>query len=529
MFEIIFSNGTIVDGTGAPAYPADVGIVGDRIATVGDLSAAETEERIDVTGLCVAPGFIDVHTHSDAVLLADGRADSQVCQGVTSEVIGQCGFSFAPVTDAQRIEGWMPGRLPGVNVTWETYDGYLTQLGIRSLGVNVVGMLGHGTVHGAVMGDEMRPSTDDERNRMVRYVEQAMEEGAWGITTGLEYWPGIGATIPELAQLIAPVAKYDRLHASHVRNRDIYYDLGFGEVMALGRVTGVRTQISHIQPKYGRPDHAMKHTIEMIEHFREIGVDVACDVIPHEWSHTALVAVLPSWARDGGTQALLERLADPATRERMKVNPGQMWRLVTDEKWDRIILYHVHNNKDLIGLTVEEIGRRRGKDPFDAIMDVLVEEGEDLLHAQWTSLNFFEDDLRMILKRDYCGVMSDTFALTPDGPTGGIIGSLAGYGWAARFLEHYVREVGLMSLEEGVRRLTLLPASRVGVKDRGILRAGAYADITVFDYDKVAFKCTVEEPRVHPDGIVHVMVNGRLGLRQGRRTNVSAGRVLRAA
>lgn len=206
-----------------------------------------------------------------------------------------------------------------------------------------------------------------------------------------------------------------------------------------------------------------------------------------------------------------------------------MWRLVTDKKWGKIILYYVHKNRDLIGLTVEEIGRRRGKDPFDAIMDVLVEEGEDLLHAQWTSLNFFEEDLRMILRCPYCGVMSDTFALTPGGPTGNLIGSLAGYGWAARFLEHYVREVGLMSLEEGVRRLTLLPASRVGLKDRGVLRAGALADITVFDFEKVAFKCTVEEPRVHPDGFVHVMANGEFGFREGRRTNVSAGRVLRAA
>ena len=529
MFDSVFSNGMVVDGTGASAFRADIGIVGDRIGAIGDLSHADAGDRIDVGGLCVAPGFIDIHTHSDAVLLADGRADSQVCQGVTSEVIGQCGFSFAPVTDRRRMETWMPGRLPGVDITWETFDEYLSHLGNRGLGVNVMGMLGHGTVHGAVMGDEMRSSTDDERLRMVRCIEQAMEDGAWGLSTGLEYWPGIGATTAELAQMCAPVAANDRLHASHVRNRDIFYDLGFAEVMALGRATGVRTQISHIQPKYGRPDHAMEHTIEMIEHFLDIGVDVACDVIPHEWSHTALVAVFPSWARERGVGALLQRLSDPATRERMKVNPGQMWRLVTDKKWDCIVLYHLHNNKDLIGLTVEEIGQQRNKDPFDAIMDVLVEEGEDLLQAQWTAINFFESDLQAILRRPYCGVMSDTFALTPGGPTGDLIGSLAGYGWAARFLEHYVRDVGLMTLEEGVRRLTQLPASRVGLQDRGILRAGAFADITVFDYQKVEFRCTVKEPRTHPGGFVHVMANGQLQLRAGQRTNISAGRVLRAA
>ncbi|MCG8510095.1 MAG: amidohydrolase family protein [Rhodospirillales bacterium] len=529
MFDIVFANGTVVDGTGAPAYQADVGVTGDRITAIGDLSSAEAGERLDVSGLHVSPGFIDIHTHSDAILLADGRADSQVYQGVTSEVVGQCGYSFAPVEDAERMAAWMPGRLPEVDVTWKTYDGYLNRLDDMELGVNVLGMLGHGTVHGAVLGDAMRQSTEDERAQMVRYVEAAMEEGAWGFTTGLEYWPGVGATTPELAELCFPVAKYDRLHASHVRNRDIFYDLGFAEVMAIGRVTGVRTQIAHIQPKYGRPDHAMAHTIDMIEHYRSIGVEVTCDVIPHEWSHTSVVSPLPSWAREGGAQALLERLRDPEMRQRMRHNPGQMWRLVTDEKWDRIILYYVHVNKDLIGKTVEEIGRIRGKDPFEAILDVLIEEGDDVLHAKWTSHNFFEDDLQMILKRPYCGVISDTYALTPGGPTGELIGSLAGYGWAARFLEHYVRDVGLMSLEEGIRRMTLLPASNLRLKDRGVLRAGAHADITVFDYDKVAFKCTVEEPRIHPDGFVHVMANGEFGLRQGWRTNINAGRVLRAA
>lgn len=529
MFDTIISNGSVIDGTGAQAYSADIGIAGDRIKSIGDLSDADAREKIDATGLCVSPGFIDIHTHSDAVFLADGRADSQVCQGVTSEVIGQCGFSFAPVANVKRMKDWMPGRLPGVEINWTTFDGYLNNLSDQALGVNVMGMLGHGSVHGAVMSDDMRPATEDERAQMVRHVEHAMEEGAWGLSTGLEYWPGLGATTAEIAELCGPVAKYDRLHASHVRNRDIFYDVGFTEVMAIGRVTGVRTQISHVQPKYGRPDHAMKHTIAMFDHFRDIGVDVACDVIPHEWSHTALVATLPSWAREGGTDALLQRLKDPATRERMKHNTNQMWRLVTDRKWDDIVLYHVANNTDLIGLTVQQIGEQQGKDPFDAIMDVLVEEGDDLLRAQWTSLNFFESDLQMILSQSYCGVMSDTFGLTPGGPTGELIGSLSGYGWAVRFLEHYVRDVGLMTLEEGIRRLTGFPASRVGLKDRGVLRAGAHADITMFDYDKLKYKCTIREPRVHPDGIVHVMANGKFGLLNGRRTNTSAGRVLRAA
>ncbi len=528
MTDTLLLNARVIDGTGAPAYAADVAVAGDRIVALGDLAHAEAAERLDVSGLTVSPGFIDIHTHSDAVLLADGKADSQVMQGVTSELAGQCGYSFAPVGDSERMKRWMVGRLPGVEVSWRSFGGYLEALEEKSLGLNVMALVGHGAIRGAVLGDEVRQPSEADLGRMADLVTASLDEGAWGMSTGLEYWPGLGASASELTRLCRVVAAADGLHASHVRNRDIHYDMGFSEVLSVGRVAGVRTQISHIQPKYGRPDHAMAHALEMVEHARAHGLDVAFDVIPHEWSHTGVAAILPAWAREGGVEKLLERLRDPAARDRMKANPAPMWRLVLDGRWDLIYFLRA-SDPGILGRSVAEVAEARGTAPYDTVLDLLLEAGENALHMLWTSKSFFEEDLRLCLRRPECGVMSDTLALCRHGPTGGLIGSLAGYGWVARFLEHYVRGLKLMSAEEAIRRVTSLPAERIGLPDRGILRPGAAADIAVFDYDAVTYRCTLAEPRQHPGGFRHVLVNGRFAVRDGRRTEENAGAVLRRA
>ena len=527
MIETLLLNGRVIDGTGAPAVIADVAVADGKIAAIGDLSDAEAGERVDVSGLTVTPGFIDIHTHSDAILLADGKADSQVMQGVTTELAGQCGYSFAPVGEARRMERWMVGRLPGVEVTWKSFGGYLDALEDKALGLNVMALVGHGAIRGAVLGDEVRQPTEAEMSRMADLVAESLDEGAWGMSTGLEYSPGLSATPDELTRLCKVVAGRGGFHASHVRNRDIYYDLGFTEVLSIGRVAGVRTQISHIQPKYGRPDHAMAHALEMIDQARAIGVDVAFDVIPHEWSHTGVAAILPAWAREGGVERLLERLRDPEMRARMKANPAPMWRLVLDDRWDLIYFLRA-GDSGILGRSVADVAAERGTAPYDTVLDLLLEAGENALHLLWTSKSFFEEDLRLCLRRPDCGVMSDTLALSRRGPTVGLIGSLAGYGWAARFLEHYVRNLELMPLEEAIRRLTGFPAERIGIADRGVLRPGATADIAVFDYDRVTYKGSIGNPRQHPAGFRHVLVNGRFAVRDGARTQQDAGEVLRS-
>lgn len=528
MFDLVVRGGEILDGTGAPAYRADVGLRDGRIAAIAaDLPVDAARDVLDAAGLVVAPGFIDIHTHSDFVLLVDGRADSQVCQGVTLEVIGQCGFSCAPFTGAMSPRQLVGFHDSGVEVTWRSFGEYLERLDGAGLGVNVAAMVGHGAIRQAIKCDAVDPTTPDELKAMRRLAEEAFDAGAFGFSTGLEYFPGNIAPIEEVIALCEVCARRGGLYATHVRNRDVHYDLGFTEAVATARQAGARLQISHIQPKYGAPPGAMANTLEMLHRARREGVDVAFDVIPHDWNHTSVVSSLPAWAREGGPARLLERLRDPAQREAMKHNPRPMWRLVAERRWDRVALLRSEMNRDLVGMTFREIGLRRNTDPMDAVLDLLAEEGEALGTLMWTSSGFDDADIRLCLEQAECAVMSDTKALSPDGPLAGTIGSLSGYGWVARLLGHYVREMGVLTLAEAVRRITSLPAARLGMTDRGRLRPGAVGDLVVFDPAAVRDVSSMREPTRHPEGFRHVVLAGVPTLRDGLRTNANPGRVIR--
>ena len=529
MLDTILSDGLVHDGTGREPIRGDVGIRDGRIAEIGDLSGARARRRVALDGLAVAPGFIDLHTHSDFTLIADGRAESQVHQGVTTEVIGQCGYSCAPVRSARDVAIMAPGYAEGmIEVDWRSFGEYLDHLGRMSLGVNVAAFVGHGTIHRAVLGDALRPADDAELDEMKGLLDESIDGGAMGFSTGLEYWPGNLATPDQLAEMVAVAARRDVLYATHVRNRDLFYDIGFGEAISCARAAGARLQISHIQPKHGAPAYAMEHAIEMVGAAHRHGVDVAYDVIPHDWSHTRVMAILPQWAQEGGLETVLGRLKDPEARRRIKGNRKPMWRLVSDGIWDRIVLMQSTCNPDLVGLDFAEIGARRGADPYDAALDLLIEEGEQMSHLMWTSRSFSEDDIRLAISQPDCAIISDTLALAPEGCLKHHIGSLSGYGWAARFLQHYVRDRGVLTLAEALRRLTSLPAARLGVSDRGMIQAGAWADVTVFDADQIASHCDVAEPRRFATGIAHVLVNGVFSMLDGQRTTENGGRVLRS-
>lgn len=528
MLDLVLTGGALHDGTGAAPYVADLGIRDGRIAAIGRLDDAAADERVAVDGLVVAPGFIDLHTHSDFTLLVNGRAESQVHQGVTTEVVGQCGFSCAPVVDdcaiAHNSVGFQEGRVP---LGWRSFGAYLDRLEATPLGVNVAAFVGHGALHRAVLGEALRAPEPDELDRMVALADQAFDEGATGLSTGLEYWPGSLSTVEHLVPVCAAAGRHGRLYATHVRNRDVFYDLGFGEALATARAAGARLQISHIQPKFGAPDHAMEHTLEMLGAARRQGVDVAFDVIPHDWSHTKVAAILPAWALEGGVGAILDRLRDPEARRRMRRNPKPMWRLVPAGRWQDIVLLRSESNRGLVGATFAEIGRSRGVDPFEAMLDLLLEEGEGLHQLLWTSHGFSDADVRLCLAQPECAVISDTLALAPYGALEGMIGSLSGYGWAARLFETYVRDTRTLTLAEAISKVTAVPAARLGLADRGVLRAGACADVAVIDADRIASHCTVAEPTRYATGIAHVLVNGRFAMRDGARTAVDAGHVLR--
>jgi len=529
MFDTILKGGTIHDGTGTDGFVGDVGVTDGMITEIApEIPTGGATEMIDVSGLVVSPGFVDMHTHSDFTLIADGRAESQVHQGVTTEVIGQCGISCAPVCSHAAIRDvspWYTDKAKHPN--WLGFGEYLDALDESALGVNVMAFVGHGTIHRAVMGTELRAGEPDEIAEMAKLVDRCLEEGAGGFSTGLEYFPGSLASPEHLVPLCEAAAKHGRLYATHVRNRDTHYDLGFTEAIATARQAGAKLQISHIQPKFGAPDHAMNHTLEMIDTARRYDTDIAFDVIPHDWNHTLMAAILPKWAQAGGLDDVLKRIATPKAREKIKANPQPMWLIVKAERWSDIILLNATVNKDLVGADFAEIGRMRNCHPYDAVLDILLEEGEHLMACMWSSKSFRNSDVELCLEQPECAVISDTVAIANDGILKDHLGSLSGYGWAARFLQHYVRDRGILSLAQGVAKLTSLPARRLGLKNRGILKTGFHADICVFDQANIASNATAKNPRRYASGIAHVMVNGKLPMRNGKRTSVNGGQVLR--
>ncbi len=529
MFDTLLQGGTVHDGTGRVYEGWDVGIKDGRIAEIGpNLNTEDVQEVIPVQGLIVAPGFVDMHTHSDFTLIADGRAESQVHQGVTTEVIGQCGISCAPVLSHDAIKQVSPWYTADAKYKgWLGFAEYLDALDETALGVNVMAFVGHGTIHRAVMGDELHPGTAEDVKEMAQLVERCIEEGAGGFSSGLEYFPGILSAPEHLVPMCEVAAKHNRLYATHVRNRDTEYDLGFAEAIETAQKSGSKLQISHIQPKFGAPEHAMNHTLEMIELARRHDVDIAFDVIPHDWNHTLMAAILPKWAQAGGIDAVMKRLADPEMREKIKANPKPMWLIVKAKKWEDIVLLNATINKDIVGADFAEIGRMRGCDPYDAVLDILLEEGDNMMACMWSSKSFKDADVELCLQQPECAVISDTVAIANEGILKDHVGSLSGYGWAARFLQYYVRDKKTLSLAEGLRKITSLPATRLGLIDRGFIKQGYFADICVFDAASITSNVTVKNPRRYASGIAHVLVNGELSMRNGKRTNTNAGRVLR--
>ncbi|MCV6593880.1 MAG: amidohydrolase family protein, partial [Silicimonas sp.] len=348
-----------------------------------------------------------------------------------------------------------------------------------------------------------------------------------GFSSGLEYFPGILAAPEHLVPMCEVAASRGRLYATHVRNRDTHYDLGFAEAIATARQAGARLQISHIQPKFGAPDYAMNHTLEMIDLARRHDVDIAFDVIPHDWNHTLMAAILPKWAQAGGVEAVMKRLANPEDRARIKANPQPMWLIVKAEKWDDIVLLNATVNKDIVGADFAEIGRMRNTHPYDAVLDILLEEGDNLMSCMWSSKSFRNSDVDLCLEQPECAVISDTVAIANDGVLKDHIGSLSGYGWAARFLQFYVRDRQVLSLADGISRITSVPAKRLGLKGRGALKPGYAADICVFDKANIASNATAKHPRRYASGIAHVLVNGKLSMFNGARTDTNGGQVLR--
>ncbi len=530
MLTTVIGNADLYDGTARAPRAADVLVIGERIAAIGApgaMAALACDERIDATSLALCPGFIDLHTHSDATLLVDGGADSELLQGVTTEVIGNCGHSCAPLAHGDDLRQLALGTQRDLAADWTGFDGYLTRLQASRPGTNVAALCGHGALRFCAGCGAPRAAAADEVRAMQRLLEESLDAGAWGFSTGLEYAPGSSATAEEIEALCRTTAQRGAIYATHVRNRDLHYESGVGEALAAARRSGVRTQLSHLQPKFGAPARAAEHCIEMIAQARVDGANVGYDVIPHTWGPTMMASVLPAAAFAGGLGELLGRLGDPRERAALKNNPRPLWQLVAQGRWDDIVLFHCESAPELIGLTMSVIGRRRGVDPHDAALDLLRDEGDALYGASWVGNNFLESDVALLLGQAGAGVISDAVSTAGGGPLGALRWSPSSHGWSARFLCHYAHDLGLMSRAEAVNRLTGLPAERLGLADRGCVRGGAAADLVLLDFDALTDRSDLTHPNRSPGGIRHVMVNGNWAVRDGVRTGARSGRVLR--
>lgn len=563
--DVAIKNGMIVDGTGNPWYKADLGIEKDAIAEIGHFEHTSADKVIDAKGLMVSPGFIDIHSHSDITLVVNGRAESKIRQGVTTDVSGNCGNSAAPLLGESVQRRKLELKEYGLELDWTYFKEYFGRLEKQGISINCASFVGHTNVRQAVMGDEERAPTGKELDEMKGLVDQAMKEGTRGLSTGLEFAPGGYANVDELIELCKVIAKYGGVYATHQRNRDTHYEKATEEAIKIGEKSGVRVQLSHFVPRYPGHDKTPM-LLWMVDQARRAGVDITFDVITpndpprshrlklrdgYHWAGQNLAPqLIPPWGFDGDVQTVLNRLRDPEMRERFRKEHIPQWKLFgtpkgrfkilgTDydfpegvpPKWDSILINSSRASPELVGKSIAEIAQmRKIADPWDAAMEVVITEIEKTKnpHAAIGILgaSTAERDSVMALKHPAGMVTSDRSASAPYGPLarGRAAESYAAF---AKVFRKYVRERAFFTFEEAVRKMTSITANSLRLYDRGIIKVGAKADVVVFDPERIADNATIEEPSQYAEGIKHVLVNGVVTIANGEHTGATAGKVLK--
>ncbi len=533
MIDTLIRNVTIVDGTGEAGRAGDVGIAGDRIACVGDAPAGARLE-VDGTGLTAAPGFIDIHTHSDFSLLIDGRGASALYQGVTTQVNGNCGISAFPVGPEGAYLGvFESARLREViRPEWDSASGYFAALEAQGLGINSAFFTGHGAVRQAIMGQSVETPTRVEMEAMQGLVARQMEEGALGLSTGLTYVPGSYARTEEIIALAAATAPYGGIYATHMRNYTAAIMAAVEESITIGREAGVPVHLSHITPCPPATGSAGA-LLDRLERAEAEGLDVTAETEFYATGSTSMRSLLPPWALVGGNGAMVERLRQPEMRARMwgeiqakgsELGGSTKTVLMQYGQWEKLWLGNCAVNAGMTGRTFAEIGKVRGKHPFEAICDILIEEGGAVSFYGEDKANA---DIDRLAQGRLCGVGSDGLALAEDGPLAGEREHPRCYGGMAYLIRTMVRERKVMPLEKLIQKVTAFPAARMRLKDRGALREGALADVVVFDAEGITDRATIEHPCRYSEGVRWAFVNGAAVIAEGRTTGARPGRVLR--
>lgn len=527
MFDYIIRNAIVMDGSGGPAFEADVAITNGKIVAVGVVEG-DAERVIDGTDLVLAPGFIDMHSHTDSGLFVDPRGESKITQGVTLEVAGNCGFSSAPCLDEPgraELESWR--KKYGIEDDWGTMGEFLSAYEKRPIGINLATLVGHCNIRAAVVGLADREATPQEIEEMRRMAAESMEQGAFGISTGLIYAPGCFANIAELIEVTKGVQPYGGFYASHIRDEREGLIDAVDEAITIGRGAGVPVQISHHKACGGKSWGKIKTTLEMIASAQAEGMDVTADQYPYAATSTTLAIFMPNWAHDGGDKALLQRitelrpkLLDYLNRESEEGNFG------SHGDWESVVISSVRTDKNrgCEGKNLEEIAAERGATCAETVLDLLTEEEASVGMVQFAMC---EEDIETIMRNMSVMVGSDASARPISGDRATGKPHPRAFGTFTRVLGHYVRDRKVLPLEAAIRKMSAIPAKKMGLKDRGTISVGNWADVVVFDADKVKDMATYGNPFQKSTGIEYVFVNGRLTVEHGDLTGELAGKVLK--
>jgi len=528
-FDLIITNGHILDGTGSPWYSGDIGIREGRIAAIGNLAAAPRRRTIDAAGKVVAPGFIDLLGQSEMTILVDPRLPSKIYQGITTEITGE-GDSIAPLTDALIRANHSGYDHYKITPDWRTFRQYFARLEKQGMGINLASYVGATTVRTIVLGEEDKQPTPEQLEQMKALVRDAMKDGAVGVSTALEYAPAPYAKTEELIALATEAGKFGGIYSTHMRDESNSVLDAIDEALRIGREARVPVEIWHIKVAGKDNWGHMPEVVAKINAARAAGADVAADTYAYTAWYNDFSAFIPAWAHEGGSAKLVERLKDPATRERIRkdmLTPSKDW----DNEWQEIpgpeaVMIGVAQNPKLVplqGKRLSEIAKLWNKDPMDALFDFLIEDP----FADVAVFGMSQPDVTLALQQPWVAIDNDSSGTSPDGILGQEHPHPRAYGTFPRILRKYVREEKALTLEDAIRKFSALPAQRLRLADRGVLKAGMWADVVVFDPAIVRDLATFDNPNQLSEGMEYVLVNGSPVIEQGKMTGVLPGKVLR--